>query len=149
VSEVLCAGRGIKLDANVRRWLRNEVSKQKKLSIRQDSTVADAQIKMMIDEPMTMEDLTVYWLSQGVSCQKVHEYSGATRHQAWRIKVQYFGKTAQTIATTADENRKRLALSFALFDEGRSNVEVAVELGVWESTIAKHRKKWLAAREEA
>jgi hypothetical protein len=149
VSEVLSAGRGIKLDANVRRWLRNEVSKQKKLSIRQDSTVADAQIKMMIDEPMSMEDLTVYWLSQGVSCNKVYEYSGATRHQAWRIKVKYFGKTAQTIATTADENRKRLALSFALFDEGRSNVEVAVELGVGESAIAKHRKKWLAAGEEA
>ena len=146
MSEVLSPGRGIKLDADVRRWLRKEVSKQKKLAIRSDSSVADAQIKMMIDEPMTMEELTVYWLSQGVSCQKVHEYSGATRHQAWRIKVQYFGKKDQVIATTADENRKRLALSFNLFDEGRSNVEVAVELGVWESTVAKHRKKWLAAR---
>ena len=146
MSEVLSSGCGIKLDADVRRWLRKEVSKKKKLAIRADSSVADAQIKMLIDEPMTMEDLTVYWLSQGVSCQKVHEYSGATRHQAWRIKVQYFGKKDQVIATTADENRKRLALSFNLFDEGRSNVEVAVELGVWESTVAKHRKKWLAAR---
>ena len=146
MSEVLSSGCGIKLDADVRRWLRKEVSKQKKLAIRSDSSVADAQIKMMIDEPMSMEDLTVYWLSQGVSCNKVHEYSGATRHQAWRIKVKYFGKKDQVIATTADENRKRLALSFALFDEGRSNVEVAVELGVWESTVKKHRKKWLAAR---
>ena len=146
MSEVLSAGRGIKLDADVRRWLRKEVSKRKKLAIRADSSVADAQIKMLIDEPMTMEDLTVYWLSQGVSCQKVHEYSGATRHQAWRIKVQYFGKRDQVIATTADENRKRLALSFNLFDEGRSNVEVATMLCLWESTVAKHRKKWLAAR---
>ena len=146
MSEVLSPGRGIKLDADVRRWLRKEVSKRKKLAIRSDSSVADAQIKMLIDEPMTMEDLTVYWLSQGVSCNKVHEYTGATRHQAWRIKVKYFGKKDQVIATTADENRKRLALSFSLFDEGRSNVEVATELGVWESTVAKHRKKWLAAR---
>lgn len=146
MSEVLSAGRGIKLDADVRRWLRKEVSKRKKLAIRADSSVADAQIKMLIDEPMSMEDLTVYWLSQGVSCQKVHEYSGATRHQAWRIKVQYFGKRDQVIATTADENRKRLALSFNLFDEGRSNVEVATMLCLWESTVAKHRKKWLAAR---
>lgn len=147
MSEVLSAGRGIKLDANVRRWLRTEVSKQKKLAIRQDSMVADAQIKMMINEPMSMEDLTVYWLSQGVSCNQVHEYSGATRHQAWRIKVLYFGKTSQTIVTTADENRKRLALSFKYFDEGRSLSWIAKELGVWETTVSKHKKKWVAARQ--